>query len=94
METLKKQKANSDKNGRTLDEQLNEAKGRLEEMETTIMEAEAKISKVTSDGNTTNKILGETEHKLGVANKEKKSLEAALEEVKKQSYLIQIVVGK
>jgi len=82
VEQLKKQKANADKSNRGLEEQLNDAKGRLEEAEGTLLEVEAKAAKAAADGNTTGKILEETEHKLGLANKDKKALDAALQEAR------------
>jgi myosin heavy subunit len=79
---LKKQKAAGDKTIRSLEDQINELKNKVEEQETAFAEAEAKGAKAAADGANVGKQLEESEHKVGLLSKDKKSLEAALEEAR------------
>lgn len=69
VEKLKKQKATGDRNARSLDDQLNELKGKLEESEAAFGEAEAKGAKSAGDAASSAKALEEAESKLAAAGK-------------------------
>lgn len=82
LEKVKKQKGNSDKSSRALNEQLNEFRAKCSSLESQLQETEGKMAKHTSEAGELNKLLEESEHKLGLATKNNKSLESALNDAK------------
>jgi len=82
IDTLKKQKAASDKNARTLDEQLSETRGKVQNLEDALVESEGKAGKLLAEAGSVSTQLADAEHKLGLASKANKSLEAALNDAK------------
>lgn len=82
LEQVKKQKTNSDKNNRMLEEQLNELRGKVSQLEDDLSSSEQKNSKVSGESAGVAKQLEDAEHQLGMATKQIKSLEAALAEAK------------
>jgi len=79
---LKKQKLSADKTIRSLEDQIIDLKGKLEENEAALADSDAKASKAANEGANTGKALEEAEHKIGVLSKDKKTLEQALEEAR------------
>jgi len=79
---LKKSKQGAEKTIRTLEDQIIDLKGRMEEQDAALADSEAKVSKAVADGGNTGKALEEAEHKVGLLSKDKKSLEQALEEAR------------
>jgi myosin heavy subunit len=82
VEKLKKQNATAVRNARSLDDAINELKGKLEEAEAALVESDAKGAKAAGDAASNAKALEEAESKLAAAGKAKKTLDAALEESK------------
>ena len=82
LDQVKKQKATSDKNNRSLDEQLNEVRGKVSAMEGDLADSEARNLKLQGESASLLKQLEEAEHKLGLATKQNKSLDAALQDTK------------
>ena len=79
---LKKQKTASDKTGRALDEQLNDSRSKISELESLLSESEGKNVKAASEAANLSQQLEETEHKLGITTKNMKVLDAQLTEAK------------
>merc|ERR1711931_127513 len=79
---LKKSKQGAEKTIRTLEDQIIDLKGRMEEQDAALADSEAKVSKAVADGGNTGKALEEAENKVGLLSKDKKSLEQALEEAR------------
>merc|ERR1711931_266578 len=79
---LKKSKQGAEKTIRTLEDQIIDLKGRMEEQDAALADSEAKVSKAVADGGNTGKALEEAEHKVGLLTKDKKALEQALEEAR------------
>ena len=79
---LKKQKQGAEKTIRSLEDQILDLKGKLEEGEAAFADSEAKGGKLAGEINSQGKLLEESEHKVGLLTKDKKSLEQALEEAR------------
>jgi len=82
LEQSKKKNAASDKNNRALEDQLQDLKHKLNDSESTLTEAQSKISKATNEGSNIGKLLEESEHKLGLLTKNNKTLESDLAEAR------------
>ena len=85
LEQTKKQKANGDKANRALQDQLAELQNKLSETESALADTESKASKASAEGSNTGRALEESEHKLGLATKNIKALEAALAEARQSA---------
>jgi len=82
LDASKKQKASADKTARALGEQLSEVTSKLETTEAALEDLDAKSTKAAAEGAGAGAAVAELEHKLGLASKAGKALEAALAEAK------------
>ena len=82
---MKKQVATAARNARSLDDTINDLKGKVEELEAALGESDAKGAKSAGEAASNGKALEEAESKLAAAGKAKKALEAALDESKEEA---------
>ena len=65
-----------------MDEQLNDSRGKISELESLLAESEGKNVKAAAEAANLLQQLGEVEHKLGITTKNMKSLDSQLTDAK------------